>query len=199
MVVAAAAMTLAQEKHLRRAGVRDSKALSPRRRQELKPIIEEVSTRWAIREIPPDLLDQRSLNAIDIDATADLLAEVGAPRAILDVPSRGRGIQRYVMAVHHRLGPDHQLHIEGFNHADRDFIPVSAASILAKVHRDRALEELRDRYGEVGSGYPSDPKTRCFLMDWVRRYGDLPPFARRKWSTAKRALATLSEPMRISS
>jgi ribonuclease HII len=42
--------------------------------------------------------------------------------------------------------------------ADDKYPVVGAASIVAKVHRDRALESLQ--LGDVGNGYPADPKTR---------------------------------------
>jgi ribonuclease HII len=40
-----------------------------------------------------------------------------------------------------------------------------AASILAKVTREEEVEKIKERYtkyGDIGSGYPSDPKTKEF-------------------------------------
>jgi ribonuclease HII len=68
--------------------------------------------------------------------------------------------------------------------ADRDHPVVGAASILAKVTRDRRIKQLSDDIGEnIGSGYPSDPNTKKFLKNYVDRESDLPPFARRSWET----------------
>ncbi|MEM4810351.1 MAG: hypothetical protein QXS92_00385, partial [Thermofilum sp.] len=69
------------------------------------------------------------------------------------------------------------------NGADRDFAIVSAASILAKTERDRLVEQLKRLYGDFGSGYPSDPRTREFAEKWLREHGEPPPFARKSWST----------------
>jgi len=70
--------------------------------------------------------------------------------------------------------------------ADRKYPIVSAASILAKVRRDQEVEELRSRYGDFGSGYPSDPRTLAFLRKWIRDRGEPPPFVRRSWKTFRR-------------
>jgi Ribonuclease HII len=49
------------------------------------------------------------------------------------------------------------------HHADDLYAVVSAASIVAKVVRDKEIEKLHKIYGNFGSGYPSDPKTLEFL------------------------------------
>ncbi len=46
--------------------------------------------------------------------------------------------------------------------ADEEYLPVSAASIIAKVRRDRRIEELKEKHGETGSGYPADERTIKF-------------------------------------
>jgi ribonuclease HII len=66
--------------------------------------------------------------------------------------------------------------------ADATFAVVGAASIFAKTLRDELLDELR-AFGELGSGYPSDPKTRAWLADWSRRGEPWPSFVRTRWAT----------------
>jgi len=68
--------------------------------------------------------------------------------------------------------------------ADDTYPIVSAASIVAKVERDMEIDKIRKEYKNVGSGYPSDPKTIAFLEDFS--YENLPPFVRRSWATVKR-------------
>lgn len=69
--------------------------------------------------------------------------------------------------------------------ADRDLLVVGAASIVAKVLRDRAIDRLRESLGtEVGSGYPSDRRTRAFLEGVLRR-GERPEYVRHSWQTTK--------------
>jgi ribonuclease HII len=68
--------------------------------------------------------------------------------------------------------------------ADDKYVIVSAASIVAKVERDMEIQKIRKKFSEVGSGYPSDPKTISFLKNIS--YNDLPDFVRRSWSTVER-------------
>ncbi|HDD69207.1 MAG TPA: ribonuclease HII, partial [Candidatus Korarchaeota archaeon] len=55
-------------------------------------------------------------------------------------------------------------------------------SIVAKVVRDREIRRLREIYGDFGSGYPSDEKTRRFLAKLVVNE-EVPPIVRRSWRT----------------
>jgi ribonuclease HII len=74
--------------------------------------------------------------------------------------------------------------------ADKNHLVVAAASILAKVERDRSVREIEKSLGlKIGSGYPSDPATVRFLEEWVKEHGELPPFARKSWKTAERVKA----------
>jgi len=68
--------------------------------------------------------------------------------------------------------------------ADDKYVIVAAASIVAKVQRDLEIEKIRKKYQDVGSGYPSDPKTMEFLEGIS--YNDLPNFVRKSWATVKR-------------
>ena len=59
----------------------------------------------------------------------------------------------------------------------------SAASVVAKVERDRSVAELREEHGDFGSGYPSDPATKRFFSEWLRARRELPDFTRKSWKT----------------
>ena len=50
------------------------------------------------------------------------------------------------------------------------------------------IKELAKKFGDFGSGYPSDPKTKKFLEDYVQTNKKLPPFSRIFWSTCTKAL-----------
>ncbi|MCW4052950.1 MAG: hypothetical protein NWE78_07070 [Candidatus Bathyarchaeota archaeon] len=70
--------------------------------------------------------------------------------------------------------------------ADAKYPVVSAASIIAKVERDKAIRELREKYGDLGSGYITDAKTVAFLEKWINQFEDYPEFVRKSWKPAKR-------------
>ena len=63
------------------------------------------------------------------------------------------------------------------------FTIVAAASIIAKVERDRTIEQLSEEYGTIGSGYPSDPVTIRFLESYIKENKNIPIIARTSWST----------------
>jgi ribonuclease HII len=67
-------------------------------------------------------------------------------------------------------------------------VVVGAASVLAKVKRDEEIEKIIEEHGDIGSGYPSDPKTQKYLHEYVQKHKRLPPFTRIFWSTATKAL-----------
>jgi len=69
--------------------------------------------------------------------------------------------------------------IRSYHHADSKFVTVSAASILAKVSRDRAITRL-GKNRAIGSGYPSDPTTKVFVKKLIRKNQDI-SFLRKSW------------------
>jgi ribonuclease HII len=71
--------------------------------------------------------------------------------------------------------------------ADRNYPIVSAASIIAKVERDREIARLASVHGDFGSGYPSDPRTVSFLQHCLEGAEEYPEFVRKSWKTAQRA------------
>jgi ribonuclease HII len=73
------------------------------------------------------------------------------------------------------------------HHADRDDVVVGAASIVAKVRRDRAIARLQQALGEdLGSGYPSDPRTVEFLRARLAVDPKPPAWVRASWATMQR-------------
>ena len=70
--------------------------------------------------------------------------------------------------------------------ADKNYPSVSAASIVAKVTRDRKMRVLCADHGELGSGYCHDKRTRHFLETYYNANGRFPSFVRETWITASR-------------
>jgi len=173
---------------LKTAGVRDSKLVTPRRREALAKLIAESASGFEIVELTAAEIDdfrlvkKINLNELEAKMFARMIDNLKPELVYLDCPDPNpklfeRRLERY-------LKSEPKLVVENF--ADRKYVAVSAASILAKVRRDQRIAELRERYGDLGSGYPADPKTIAFLEKWVREHGQLPDFARRSWETAQR-------------
>jgi ribonuclease HII len=88
-----------------------------------------------------------------------------------------------------KTSPAHAKEIEiiAMHKADAVYPVVSAASIIAKVRRDELIECLKKEWGmDFGSGYPSDPKTKEFLLKWGQTHnGEFPGIVRQSWKTVE--------------
>ncbi len=175
---------------LRIMGVRDSKRLSPRRREALAREIEEIASRSAFFELAPRAIDRvvkrnkklRKLNYLEAMAMARVIRDLRPDRVYVD-PSDVVS-ERFAEQILRVLPERPEMVCE--HHADVKYVVVSAASILAKVRRDRIVAELRREHGDFGSGYPHDEKTIFFLEAWFREKDWCPPFIRCSWATVER-------------
>lgn len=186
LVIAGLACEPEEEEKLRELGVKDSKALSPSRREKLYDALVHGYP-YKVVIITPSQLDrlrQRySLNDIEATAFADILNRLRPAKAYLDCASASQ--KKFTRAVEAGLRFGCDLVVE--HKADERYPVVSAGSIIAKVTRDKGIKTLAETYGSIGSGYPSDPATKEFLSRWIKEHRSYPPFARRSWKTASRA------------
>jgi ribonuclease HII len=86
--------------------------------------------------------------------------------------------------------------VEAHHGADADDPVVGAASVVAKTARDArmaAIDADYPEYGDLGSGYPSDPATRSFLREYAADRGAVPDCARRSWATCDDVLAAAEQ------
>lgn len=174
---------------LRPLGIRDSKLLTPRMRESLETEILDLVIGQKTLYLSPSEVDDyvlkgrrlRKLNWLEAKAMAKIVEDLHPDIAYLDASDVNAA--RFGLQVR-ELVP-FPVQIVSKHHADRDNPVVAAASILAKVNRDRAVAELRKVYGDFGSGYPSDPRTVRFLRDCARS-GAFPDCVRRSWKTLKR-------------
>ncbi|MBC7114211.1 MAG: ribonuclease [Archaeoglobi archaeon] len=174
------------EERLRSLNVRDSKTLSKRRREELFERIKEICEIKVV-EIPAEELDERmrekTINEILLESYIEILSEMTPEVAYVD------SVDVREERFGGRLSEALKCRIISKHRADSIYPPVSAASITAKVIRDRRIEEIKRELGfDIGSGYPADPKTREFLERWFREHREPPPHVRTSWKTVKRFL-----------
>lgn len=191
MVVAAVAVPSADDLP---SCVDDSKAMTPTARSACAETLEaRSSVSIGLETVEVAAIDRQGtdMNSLTLDAMADAVAGVipteggGQPTVIADASDRDAA--RFARRIVGRLPRSCAVRAE--HGADATFDVVGAASILAKVRRDRLIADLAREYGEIGSGYPGDPTTRSFLADYVRTHGDLPACARRSWKTCRDVLA----------
>jgi ribonuclease HII len=190
MVIAAVAVPA--EDALDDLGVKDSKLLSPRERERLYPLIRKRAKVATVRLDSPDIDAIRvemTLNAAVARAHAQAINRLSPSLAYVDACDVN--CFRYAEMVKNHLGRECEIVSE--HHADEKFAVVSAASIIAKVTRDRAIATLAKKYGEIGSGYPSDPVTIRYLTSYIQEHNCPPPFARKSWKTVSALMAKKSQ------
>lgn len=175
---------------LTKIGVKDSKRLTRRRREELLPAIQALAARVYSVALPAEAL-VANLNDMELVTMADIITELKPDEAYIDIPVNPKGISKYCTALRERLKAhfnDKAIKLIGENGADARYPIVGAASIVAKVQRDQAIAALREKYGDFGWGYPSEPKTQEFLRDYFQGHGKFPNFVRQRWRTVQRLL-----------
>lgn len=167
---------------LRTAGAADSKAIARSRRDRARAALSSLGVA-EIRRISPPQIDEGNLNTLEESAIVDIIRVVRPDLVFIDAlghPSTLPALKRRLSA---QLPSDLQPLWTIEPKADATFPIVGAASIFAKTLRDDLLDELRAEFGEIGSGYPSDPKTRSWLSAWVGAGKPWPSFVRTRWAT----------------
>jgi ribonuclease HII len=174
-------------------GVGDSKDIRPERRERLAGEIRESADTVGVAEIPVERIDAdgTDMNTLTVDAQAAALSSVAREGLPGTVDAGDTDAARFGRRVADAV--DAEVSVTAEHGADETDPLVGAASIVAKVARDAHVTELAEEYGDVGSGYPSDPTTRAFLADYVDRHGELPACARRSWSTCDDVLAAAEQ------
>lgn len=194
LVIAGVAIAVDKLAQLSNVGVRDSKLLSPFARRRLYKQINEVADKVVVAKLEPSEVDRyvfkrkkyEKLNYLEALTAARVIDQLDADRIYVDASDTD--VERFRKNISDILKK--KVEIISAHHADRKFIVVSAASIVAKVIRDDEIEGLKRLYGDFGSGYPADPRTRAFLKEWLKSHGEPPLFSRRSWKTWKKLVAT---------
>jgi ribonuclease HII len=164
---------------LKKAGAADSKALSPKKREEVLERLEKLGTAKTIA-IAALEIEEGNLNTLEINAFIELARHFKPEQAFLDAPVHPRGIPKLKNQLIKATGVQDWV-VEP--KADASWPVVGAASIFAKVTRDRSLSAIVCSSGELGSGYPSDPVTRSLLKGFLARGEPLPDWVRSRWGT----------------
>lgn len=138
----------------------DSKQLSKRKRDLLRPIIEQEALAWGVGLCTPEEIDD--LNILK----ASHLAMHRAVEALCLRPDR-------LLVDGNRFTPCSDIPHECIVKGDAKFAAIAAASILAKTHRDEAMIRLDGQYPEYGwarhKGYPTSSHRAAIV-----RYGISP-------------------------
>jgi ribonuclease HII len=186
LVIAGVLLERSKIKKLSKMGIRDSKKLSPAARERLYKKIIEYADDYYITRISPKTIDRsvkkHQLNSLEAKYMAKVISKLHPNISYVDScdvnPKRyGKEIDKMAKSGK----------IRSYHHADSRFVIVSAASILAKVNRDKAIEKLRKEHA-LGSGYPSDKKTINYVSNYISKNKVIPIFVRKSWKPVQKMI-----------
>lgn len=191
LVVAGVLIDESSQSELLKLGVRDSKLLSRRRRKQLFEGIKRISIATHVVKVSPAEIDKvvnsrrrlHKLNRLEAQAMAKVIRALRPDVAIVDASDVLA--DRYRRHITELLS--FQVKVVSEHKADKNYAVVSAASIIAKVERDDSIEKLKAQYGDFGSGYMTDLKTKVFIESLIEECGEYPDFVRCSWKPAKEA------------
>ncbi|KAF7256893.1 hypothetical protein EG68_06280 [Paragonimus skrjabini miyazakii] len=199
MVYACAIAPVERLNDLKKIGLADSKVLNERQREDLLAEMLQ-KTDWivgAVHVISPVFITEKmldrcktSLNTISHDSAIGLIhnaldKNVNITEVYVDTVGKAEHYEAKLQALFPKL----KIRVE--SKADSTYPIVSAASIYAKVTRDRLLQLWpKHKRGWVpedtplGSGYPGDPLTKKYLETCLDPVFGFPSLVRSSWSTA---------------
>ena len=194
MVVAACLIEEKTEKKFKKLGVKDSKQLTPKRREHLAEKIREEAETFEVIIIPAKEIDTTKTNGIKLNelealACAKLINKINKGyskiKVVVDCPSPS--INKWSDFLKTKIKNLSNLEISCEHKADKNHTSVSAASILAKSVREKEMDKIKAVYGsEIGSGYTSDPATIRYLEKNCHKHKETDIF-RKSWITWKNA------------
>ena len=174
----------------------DSKKLTPEKREKMFEQIKQYPNifQYDFISLSPQYLSEKmllrnkiNLNKISHDSAILLInnalsKNVNLTNIFVDTVGDPHNYQNY---IEKNIKKKANITVKVEKKADENYSCVSAASIVAKVTRDKAIENIEYSDKNLGSGYPSD----CYTVNWMERNYDeifgYPDFIRFSWGTVK--------------
>ena len=200
MILAVCLIDKKHERYLKNIGVKDSKDVTPKRREFLEEKIKEKAELFHIEIITADEIDHKNseglkLNELEAEHFAEIINQINKGeekiKVVVDCPSPN--IAKWTDYLKTKINNLTNLEISCEHKADKNHVAVAAASILAKCVREKEMKKLKEEFGEeIGSGYCSDPLTMRYLNKFAAKHKDSGIF-RKTWITWKKAFDNLSQ------
>ncbi|MBL7100734.1 MAG: ribonuclease HII [Nanoarchaeota archaeon] len=172
-------------------GVKDSKLLTHKKRIKLEKQIRKIAVNFKVKKVEPKEIDRAvsgekglNLNWLEALKQAEIINELKPDRVIIDCPSPNIKAYTSFLKQHTRANLLGKIDFVVEHKADKNFLECAAASIIAKVMRNKEIEELEKKFGIlIGSGYPADPLTQKFLK---ANYNNYPKIFRKTWASYRK-------------
>jgi len=205
MILAGVLLDEKQEKLLKENEVKDSKMVVHSTRIKLAEMIRKNSHAHKITKTFPEELDHSlthgtNLNTLEAKKCAEIINSINTGKfmkqqikVIIDCTSVNTVAWKNTLLKFLVHNSNLAIHCE--HKADVNHVSASAASILAKVTREEEVAKIKAQfkeYGNIGSGYPSDPLTKEFLKKNGKKLANSGIF-RKTWSTWKAFFPSVDE------
>lgn len=138
--------------------INDSKQLTAKQREELETVIQRDAIAWSVQELSAQVIDKINILRASIQCMNNAVADLSVRPELLLIDGNKFFDQHHI--------PYHCI-VKG----DAHYLSIAAASILAKTHRDRLMEQLHEEYPmydwKNNKGYPS-PKQIAAIKEFGR-------------------------------
>ncbi|MDE7496609.1 MAG: ribonuclease HII [Muribaculaceae bacterium] len=145
----------------------DSKRLSERQRDKLRPLIEREAIAWAVVMVEPEEIDRINILQASITGMQRALEALGV-------------LPEHILVDGNKFRPYKDIPYTTVVHGDATYMSIAAASILAKTHRDELMSRLHEQYPDYGwagnKGYPTKAHKLAIISH------GLTPYHRRSFS-----------------
>jgi ribonuclease HII len=194
LVIAITSIEEDKEQYLKSIGIKDSKMLTPERREELVKEICHLCKCHVVKITAKQLnswMKVKSLNQIEADAAADLIFHMPELDKVgtIYIDSPDPVARKFVWRMN--LNKDIKEKIHASHKADVIFPICSAASIVAKTTRDAEIEKIKKELGcNFRTGYSHDADTIKCLEENINN-PILRKYLRMEWKTTKHLLERL--------
>lgn len=165
--------------------LKDSKKLSNSKIEEVYHNIKSKKPEIIIIEVEPQDIDEGNINKIIEKSHALLIDSLTNKDEKVYCDSILDNEEKYKTQLKNQTNMSSRK-IIAENKADEKYNIVSSASIIAKYYREKHIKRIKSEYDkEIGSGYPSDNKTRKFLEEYYQKNKEMPSETRLSWKTSK--------------
>lgn len=139
----------------------DSKLLSEKNRNVLKPIIEQSATTFAYAHVFPPKIDK--INILN----ASILAMHDSIRGLSKIPE-------FIIVDGNRFKPINNIPFETIVKGDSKYLSIAAASVIAKTQRDHYMECIHEEYPmynwKQNKGYPTKEHREAIIKHGITPY-----------------------------
>ncbi|GAA4043203.1 ribonuclease HII [Flavobacterium chungnamense] len=135
----------------------DSKQLSEKVREKLKPIIEEKAISYAVTHLEPIIIDEINILNASIKAMQECVVKLNP-------------IPNYIIVDGNRFKPINNIPYSTIVKGDSKYMSIAAASVLAKTYRDEYMDKIHEEFPmynwKQNKGYPTKEHREA-----IRKYG----------------------------